>query len=94
VQISDPSHPNDQGDDFRLQQQVLNMYCIESKEHILRRFSDSIANISAFAVRGDDADWDRSFICGIIWLRHSTCVNIIQLRILVNKCKSNVNASS
>ncbi|OHT02399.1 hypothetical protein TRFO_30529 [Tritrichomonas foetus] len=56
-------------------------------------FKDMIELIHSFSVRGDDFDWKRSLVCGIIWLDSSIAINTHQLRLLVDKCKSSINGS-
>lgn len=59
----------------------------------IETFSDSLAIIKGFSMRGDDHDWRRCLVCGVAWLPEGLAINTHQLRLLVFKCKSSINGS-
>jgi hypothetical protein len=54
---------------------------------------DALDAIQAFAVRSQPDDWKRSLVCGVCWLGPDIAINIRQLRLLVDKCKSSINGA-
>lgn len=60
----------------------------------IENFSDSLAVVKQFAVRGEECDWKRCLVCGVAWLLDGgIAVNTHQLKILICKCKSSINGS-
>jgi hypothetical protein len=53
---------------------------------------DIVATIRGFVMRSDADDWKRGLVCGICWLNTSIAINTRQLRLLLSKCKSSINA--
>jgi hypothetical protein len=53
---------------------------------------DILNTIHTFVIRSDADDWKRALVCGICWLRELIAINTRQLRLLVLKCKSSINA--
>ena len=49
--------------------------------------------IKEYAIKNDNDDWKRCLVCGVCWLDNSLALNIRQLRLLVDKCKSSINGS-
>ncbi|OHT16736.1 hypothetical protein TRFO_13007 [Tritrichomonas foetus] len=56
-------------------------------------FAQEIEKLRKFVVRGDCEDWKRSLVCGIYWLQEGLAINIQQLKVVLSKCKSSLNAS-
>lgn len=56
-------------------------------------FIDRVRRIHSFVERGDGDEWKRSLVCGVFFMRNALAVNIQQLRLLMNKCKSSINGS-
>ena len=59
----------------------------------LEAFSDMLIKVKDYSIRGDEDDWKRSLVCGVVWLNDSIAINTRQLRSLVEKCKSSINGS-
>ena len=72
-------------------------------------FASIIEGIHSFVVRGDDNDYNRGLVCGVIFLNYMPkfqkdtskdklkkdyiAINSKQLKILLKKCKSSINGS-
>ena len=55
---------------------------------------DALDAIKEFCMRGDDDDWRRCLVCGVCWMgNQEIAVNIRQLMLLVDKCKSSINGA-
>ena len=55
---------------------------------------DALNAIKEFCMRGDDDDWRRCLVCGVCWMgNQEIAVNIRQLMLLVDKCKSSINGA-
>jgi hypothetical protein len=60
----------------------------------LLTFQTSLGGILSFCHRGDDDDWRRCFVCGILWIDPRTlAVNSRQLGCVLGKSKSSVNGA-
>lgn len=59
----------------------------------LEAFVKRLKKIRAFIERGDNDDWKRSLVCGIIFMNKSIAIHIQQFRLLLGKCKSSINGS-
>lgn len=59
----------------------------------LDSFVAKLKEIRMFIEKGDNDDWKRSLVCGIIFLEKSLAINIFHFRILLGKCKSSINGS-
>ena len=59
----------------------------------LESFLLNMKQIRCYIERGDQNDWKRSIVCGIVFLSNSIAINIQQLRLLFGKCKSSINGS-
>ena len=59
----------------------------------LETFAETLESIKSYAVREESDDWKRCLICGVCWLDNCLAINIRQLTILINKCKSSINGS-
>jgi hypothetical protein len=54
---------------------------------------DALNAIRAFSLRHDPDDWKRFLVCGVCWMGQDVGVNVRQLRLLVDKCKSSINGA-
>lgn len=85
------------GDDIEgynnLKEQLSSPHCRNQRNKRLENFSEMLNTIKAYAVRGDENDWKRCLVCGVVWLTSGIAINTRQLRILINKCKSSINGS-
>lgn len=59
----------------------------------LNSFNKCIEAVKSFAIRGDNKDNIRSYICGIVWLKDGIAINTHYLKALISKCKSSINGS-
>ena len=59
----------------------------------LDAFIRRLIRIKEFVERGDDDDWKRGLVCGIIFMKNSIAIHIQQFRLLLGKCKSSINGS-
>lgn len=60
----------------------------------IENFTDCLAVVKSFAVRGDADDWKRCLVCGVGWPSDKeVAINTHQLKILISKCKSSINGS-
>lgn len=59
----------------------------------LESFLMKMKQIRCYIERGDQNDWKRSIVCGIVFLSNSIAINIQQLKLLFGKCKSSINGS-
>lgn len=56
-------------------------------------FVTVLTEITAFTDKKDRDTWKRYLVCGLCWMDSSVAVNIRQLRVLLDKCKSSINGS-
>jgi hypothetical protein len=75
-----------------LRQTLSSSACKHCRHHSNEVNRDILNTIHAFVIRNDADDWKRALVCGICWLRGSIAINTRQLRLLVSKCKSSINA--
>lgn len=82
-------------DDDKLQYQSIRKSQKEGQKKTEIVFSNDIENLKKFIIRGDEDDWKRGIVCGMYWLPENKgiAVNIQQLKIILNKSKSSLNAS-
>ncbi|KAH0792619.1 potassium/sodium hyperpolarization-activated cyclic nucleotide-gated channel 1 [Histomonas meleagridis] len=66
--------------------------CKHRRHHSSEINQEIISTLKAF-VYHDEADiWKRSLVCGICWIDNALAINTHQLRLLLAKCKSSINA--
>jgi hypothetical protein len=75
-----------------LRQTLSSSTCKHCRHHSNEVNRDILNMIQAFVIRNDADDWKRALVCGICWLQASIAINTRQLRLLVSKCKSSINA--
>ena len=66
--------------------------CKHRRHHSKEINSEILNRIRQFVVRNDGDDWKRALVCGICWMPDGIVVNTWQLRLLLSKCKSSINA--
>lgn len=76
----------------RLWQTFTSSACKHRRHHSLEINSGILNTIKAFVLRNDEDDWKRGLVCGIWWINDTVAINTRQLRLLISKCKSSVNA--
>lgn len=72
------------------------LWSLENKFKRNKRLSSlqkSIDKIHEFCIKHNSDDWKRCIVCGIAWLDEDIAINIRQLKLLVNKCKSSINGA-
>jgi hypothetical protein len=67
------------------------MICKKNKR--MEFFSEVMAQIHFFCLRGDTSDWKRCLVCGILWTGNGVAINIRKLKLLLDKSKSSINGS-
>lgn len=66
--------------------------CKHRRHHANEINSEILNRIKSFVVRNDADDWKRALVCGIYWMPDTVVINTRQLRLLLSKCKSSINA--
>jgi hypothetical protein len=56
-------------------------------------FVQRVQAIHAFVHKDRVSQWQRSVVCGVIFLKSAMAINIHQLRTLLGRCKSSINGS-
>lgn len=87
---------DDQQKYLELRKMLSSNICKNNRNKRVETFSDTIQAIKGFCMKQDDSvnNWVRSLVTGILWLPDGgLAVNIRQLRILIDKCKSTINGS-
>jgi hypothetical protein len=59
----------------------------------LEGLQDALDAIQEFSIRHQPDDWKRSLVCGVCWIGQDIAINIRNLRLLVDKCKSSINGA-
>jgi hypothetical protein len=59
----------------------------------LESLQDGLAAVSHFCVRHNSDDWKRFLVCGVCPMGQDIAINIRQLRLLMDKCKSSINGA-
>ncbi|KAH0793426.1 potassium/sodium hyperpolarization-activated cyclic nucleotide-gated channel 1 [Histomonas meleagridis] len=77
---------------LKIQNTLASSACKHRRHHSKAINNDILLTIKSFILRGDEDDWKRSLVCGIGWINDSVVINTRQLRILISKCKSSINA--
>jgi hypothetical protein len=66
--------------------------CKHRRRHSKEINQDILNTLRGFVMRGDVDDWKRALVCGVCWLNGAMAINTRQLRLLLSKCKSSINA--
>lgn len=66
--------------------------CKHRRHHSKELNREIVNTIKSFVVRNDPEDWKRALVTGIAWLPNAIAINTRQLRLLLSKCKSSINA--
>lgn len=67
--------------------------CRNMRNRRVEQFSEVLASICMFCIRGDGDDWKRCLVCGVCLIPNGIAFNIKRLKLIVEKCKSSVNGS-
>lgn len=76
-----------------LQEKFSSKQCRNNRNHRVSVFSEILNMVKDFCERGDANDSIRCLVCGYCTMPGGFAVNIRQMRILVDKCKSSINGS-
>jgi hypothetical protein len=66
--------------------------CKHRRHHSTEINQEILSTLHSFVMRGDADDWKRALVCGICWVEGAVAINTRQLRLLLSKCKSSINA--
>ncbi|OHT13105.1 potassium/sodium hyperpolarization-activated cyclic nucleotide-gated channel 1 [Tritrichomonas foetus] len=66
--------------------------CKHRRHHSNELNREIVNTIKSFVIRNDGEDWKRALVSGIAWLPNAIAINTRQLRLLLSKCKSSINA--
>jgi hypothetical protein len=75
-----------------MRQALSSSACKHRRHHSTEINQDILNTLRGFVMRGDADDWKRALVCGVCWLNGAIAINTRQLRLLLSKCKSSVNA--
>jgi hypothetical protein len=75
-----------------MRQALSSSVCKHRRNHSNEISQEIIGSLHAFVMRNDADDWRRGLVCGICWLNGGIAINTRQLRILLSRCKSSINA--
>ena len=87
---------NDQKSYRFLQSQFLSKSCRNNRNQRVEKFNEILSLIKNFCIQSQNPENDniRCMVCGLYWLpQGSLAINIRQLHILIDKCKSSINGS-
>ena len=96
----DPSHlpmyfdkldSDDQEEYKELRKKLNSPSCKNRRNKSIETFKRILKSIKEYAIRGDNDDSLRCFVCGIIWLKNGIAINTHQLSLIISKCKSSIN---
>jgi hypothetical protein len=63
-----------------------------TRDQLAIKFYVMVGQIQQYSVRNDADDWKRCLVCGVVWLDGAIAISTRQLRMLIGKCKSSINA--
>lgn len=66
--------------------------CKHRRHHTNQINQEIVSTVKRYVFRDEQDRWKRSLVCGICWLNDVIAINTRQLRILLSKCKSSINA--
>lgn len=100
LQSTNPSQPmfwgllNDQDRDAleNMRRSLGSPACRHRRHNSVKINAEIMNMIKSFIVRHDSQDPTRALVCGICWLPDGIAINTRQLRLLLGKCKSSINA--
>jgi hypothetical protein len=75
-----------------MRQSLSSSACKHRRHHSKEINQDNLTRLRGFVMRGDADDWKRALVCGVCWLNGAIAINTRQLRLLMSKCKSSINA--
>jgi hypothetical protein len=63
-----------------------------TRDQLPVKFQIVLSEIQRYSIRSNGDDWRRCVACGIVWLDDALAISTRQLRALIGKCKSSINA--
>ena len=83
---------NDQQQYIAIRNTLSSSACKHRRHHSIEINQEIISTLKAFVFHEEADIWKRSLVCGICWLDGALAINTHQLRLLLAKCKSSINA--
>ena len=86
---------NDKKEYLSLQEMFRSKFCRNNRNQRLQKFTEMLQAIQTYCIQPSNPvdDSKRCLVCGLCWMPNYLGVNIRQLIILLDKCKSSVNGS-
>lgn len=85
--------PTDQQSYDKLRESLSSLDNKFIKNQRCQTIQSAFNSIREYCCRHDDEDWKRYLVCGICWLDNDIAINIRNIRLLLNKCKSSINGA-
>ena len=83
---------NDQQQYITIRNTLSSSACKHRRHHSNEINQEIVSTLKAFIFHDEVDRWKRSLVCGICWLDGALAINTRQLRLLLTKCKSSINA--
>jgi hypothetical protein len=83
---------DDKRDYAKLREVIRPLTLRTSRAYLATNFTRIMNHIREYSIHHDAGDWRRCLICGIAWLDDGIAISTRQLKLLVGKCRSSVNA--
>lgn len=77
---------------IRIRSAFASPVCKHRRNNSTKINGEILNTVKSFVLRSDEDDWKRSLVCGICWMPDMIAINTRQLRLLLSKCKSSINA--
>jgi hypothetical protein len=77
---------------LKIRQALSSSACRHQRHHAKDINKEILTTLQNFIVRNDGEDWKRAIVCGICWTGGGIAINTRQLRLMIAKCKSSINA--
>lgn len=82
----------DKEDYLKMRTALSSPACKHRRHHSSELNREIVNTIKNYVIRNDGDDWRRALVSGIVWLPNAIAINTRQLRLLLSKCKSSINA--
>lgn len=82
----------DKEDYLKMRNALSSPACKHRRHHSSELNREIVNTIKNYVIRNDGDDWRRALVSGIVWLPNAIAINTRQLRLLLSKCKSSINA--
>lgn len=83
---------HDKEDYLKMRTALSSPACKHRRHHSNELNREIVNTIKNYVIRNDGDDWRRALVSGIVWLPNAIAINTRQLRLLLSKCKSSINA--